>query len=87
MNNFTTVRPVTPALVPQWLELQAEYIEKAGNVAEQAARVRGAIAATQRLIDAPVGTYASEDFRDARIELNWAVHRRDEALENASFVE
>ena len=74
MNNSAVVRPVTPALVPQWLELKAEYIERAEDAVEQAARVRGAMAAMQRLIDAPVGTYTSEDFRDARIEVNWAVH-------------
>ena len=44
-------------------------------------------AAMQPLIDAPMGTYTSEDFRDAWIELNWVDHWRDEALEYACFVE
>ena len=61
MYNSAVVRPVTPALVPQWLEFKAEYIERVEDAAEQAACISGAMATMQRLIDAPVGTYTSED--------------------------
>ena len=54
------------------------------DAAEQTAQVRWAMAALQRFLDAP---YTINQLRAARVELDWAVRWRDEALDYACYAE
>ena len=77
-------RPVTPALLQEWLKLQAEFTVAVENAVEQTAQLRWAMAALQCFLDTP---RTLVEPRAAREELDWAVYWRDETLDYAFYIE
>ena len=45
------------------------------------------MAVMERLLETPLGAHPLQEFTETRVELRWAMHWRDEAVENTRLIE
>ena len=82
-----TDRPVTPELVPLWQELKVRYEEKVNDAKKRQARVEDAMTTTENLLATPLGCCPLQQFTEAKINLRWAIHWRDDAIAEIRLAE
>ena len=75
-----TDRPVTPELVPLWQELKVRYVEKVNDAKERQARVEDTMTVIENLLATPLGCRPLQEFTEAKINLQWAIHWRDDTI-------
>ena len=77
---MNTDRPVTPELVPQWLELRSKYEERTKDLDKRQEELDKSIVAVENLLAVPLGCCQRWELSQVRIKMCWVVHWRDDAL-------
>ena len=84
---MNTDRPLTPELVPEWLEPLAKYEERTKELNDRQKELDTSLVEIETLLAMPLGVCQPWELTDARIKMRWAVHWRDDALANLRLIE
>ena len=81
-----TERPATPELVPLWQELMVRYEERVKDLKERQAKLEETMMAVENMLAVPLGCCLPGELSEARVNMRWAVHWRDNAIAEIRLV-
>ena len=84
---MNTDRPITPELVPEWLELRAKCEERVKDLDKRQEELDKSLVEIENLLAVPLGCCQPWELSDARIKMRWAVHWRDDTLADIRLLE
>lgn len=76
---MNTDRPITPELVPEWLELWAKCEERMKDF-DKRQELDKSLVEIENLLAVPLGCCQPWELSEVRIKMCWPVHWRDDAL-------